>query len=239
MNQQICELIDQIAALPSDWHDAGSMSRDVLLAIARRCEHIGTIQQSAETGAGRTTLLLSHLSRHHLVFAKDDGRSVTETRASPLLRAESVAFVEGPTQQTLPQQRFEGSFQVVLIDGPHGYPFPDLEYFYLYPRLDPAGLLILDDIRIPSIRRMFDILRADAMFELMEIVRDTAFFRRTDAPTFDPYGDGWWIQGYNRSHYERVHSPVGRLLRKVSSLTPQPVKDSLPDALRRILQGRM
>jgi len=23
-------------------------------------------------------------------------------------------------------------------------------------------------------------------------------FRRTDAPVFDPLGDGWWLQDYNR-----------------------------------------
>ena len=239
MEQEIRQLIDQIAALPSDWHDAGSMNRDVLEAIARRCQDVKAIRQSAETGAGRTTLLFSHLSEHHIVFAKDDGRSITETRACPLLKPERVTFVEGPTQRTLPQHDFHGSFQVVLIDGPHGYPFPDLEYFYFYPRIDPGGLLILDDTRIPSVRRMLDIVRADAMFDLREIVRDTAFLRRTDAPTLDPYGDGWWLQGYNRSHYERARSPGARLLRRVSGVTPQPVKDSLPGALKRRLQGRM
>jgi hypothetical protein len=86
---------------------------------------------------------------------------------------------------------------------------------------------------------MLDIVRADDMFDLMETVRDTAFLRRTDAPTLDPFGDGWWLQGYNRSHYERAHGPVGRLLRRASRLTPQSVKDSLPDAAKRMLQGRM
>jgi hypothetical protein len=80
------------------------MNRDVLVAIARRCKDIETIRQSAETGAGRTSLLLSHLSEHHIVFAKDDGRSITETRACPLLRAEHVAFVEGPTQRSVPAE---------------------------------------------------------------------------------------------------------------------------------------
>ena len=35
----------------------------------------------------------------------------------------------------------------VLIDGPHGYPFPEIEYFYFYPRLKPGALLVVDDIR--------------------------------------------------------------------------------------------
>src|SRR5664280_1701629 len=240
MDPKLRRLIDEIAGLPADWHGAGSVNQDVLLAMARHLQVLGRIGQSAETGAGRTTLLFSHLSDHHLVFAKDDGGSVSETSASPLLQAEHVTFIEGPTQQTLPDYHFEGTFQAVLLDGPHGYPFPDLEYYYFSPRLDSGGLLILDDTRIPSIGRMLDILRVDAMFDLIEIVRDTAFLRRTGTPTIQPLGDSWWLQGYNRSHYEQNHAsgsdaPSARLLRRLSGLTPQTVKDSLPGAVRRRL----
>jgi hypothetical protein len=117
-------------------------------------------------------------------------------------------FVEGPTQRTLPRHVFSEKHQLVLIDGPHGYPFPDLEYFYLYPTIDPGGLLVLDDIRIPTIGRMAEILAAGDMFSLIEMVeRNTAFFRRTEAPTIDPDTDGWWLQAYNRRYYEALGKP--------------------------------
>lgn len=240
MKQEHRQLIDKIAALPSDWHGAGSVNQEVLLAIARHCESMGRIRQSAETGAGRTTLLFSHLSDNHLVFAKDDGTSISATRASSLLRAEHVTFIEGPTQKTLPTYEFDCTFQVVLIDGPHGYPFPDLEYYYFYPRLDSDGLLILDDTQIPSIGRMLDILRADAMFDLVEIVCNTAFLRRTSAPIIEPYTDSWWLQGYNQSIIRPAgKTAFGRFLRRVSKLTPQVIKDSLPNVLKRKLWKRM
>ena len=44
---------------------------------------------------------------------------------------------------------------------------------------------------------LFQFLRRDAMFELVQIVHTTAFFTRTNAPIFDPLGDGWWKQNYN------------------------------------------
>src|SRR6185295_2597803 len=98
--------------------------------------------------------------------------------------------------------------QLVLIDGPHGYPFPDLEYYYLYPTIEAGGLLLLDDIQIPSIGRMFDVIRADDMFELLEIVdENTAFLRRTGAPLIDPESDSWWLHGYNQAYYQRLMSP--------------------------------
>jgi hypothetical protein len=88
--------------------------------------------------------------------------------------------------------------QLALIDGPHAYPFPDLEYYYLYPHLDKGALLVLDDIHIRSIHKLFEFLQTDPMFRLDEVVRTTALFTRTDAPTFDPCGDGWEQQAYNR-----------------------------------------
>jgi hypothetical protein len=57
--------------------------------------------------------------------------------------------------------------------------------------------LIIDDIHIPTVQNLFQFLRRDAMFELVEIVQTTAFFTRTGVPTFDPFGDGWWQQNYN------------------------------------------
>jgi hypothetical protein len=142
--------------------------------------------------------LFSHLSRRHTVFALDGGSgSVANVRRSPLLGPGALTFVEGPTQVTLPAHRFEEKLQLALIDGPHAYPFPDLEYYYLYPQLAPGALLILDDIHIPTVHNLFRFLRRDAMFRLDEVVETTAFFTRTEAPAFDPLGDGWIHQNYN------------------------------------------
>lgn len=210
-------LVDEIARLPRDWHGAGSVSEHVLRAILSHTEQMGAIHHSVETGSGRTTLLFSHVSAHHTVFAVDAGQSISRVRNSRLFNARSTTFVEGPTQRMLPRQAFGHAHQVVLIDGPHGYPFPDLEYYYLYPTIAAGGLLILDDVQIPSVARMFDVIKADDMFELLEVVDgNTAFLRRTDAPLIDPESDSWWLQGYNRRYYQQLVSPpkphAGRML---------------------------
>jgi hypothetical protein len=131
-------------------HSVGALSARTLDAIARAA-HNRQIRHSVETGSGASTLLFSHLSDDHTVFALDDGNgSITNVRRSPLLRQSVVTFVEGPTQATLPQYRFTEKLKLVLIDGPHGYPFPELEYYFRYPHLETGALLILDDIQIPS-----------------------------------------------------------------------------------------
>ncbi|MHA3024412.1 class I SAM-dependent methyltransferase [Mycobacterium sp. BMJ-28] len=222
------DTIDQIAALPGDWHGAGTVSNRTLRALAERCP--GPYDFTAETGTGRSTLLLSQLSRNHVVFAQDDsgsGDSLQRVRASPLLRAETVDFVIGATQLTLPTYEFGNDLDLVMIDGPHGFPFPELEYYYFYPRLRPGGVLIIDDIQIPSIRAMFQILKADQMWQLDTVVDQTAFFTRTDAPTFDPVGDGWWLQGYNHP------SALDNFVQKAKSHAPPRLK-----AVYKVLTGR-
>jgi hypothetical protein len=179
-------------------HKAGTFSEKQFDALL---EHLSrrNIVNSIETGSGASTLLFSHLSQHHTVFALDDGNgSICNIQQSTLLRGENVTFVEGPTQKTLPAYQFEERLEVALIDGPHGYPFPDLEYYYIYPHLRNGALLIVDDIHIRSIYNLFNFLKADKMFYLEQVVKTTAFFTRTDALTFDPLGDGWWDQGYNQ-----------------------------------------
>lgn len=195
-------VIEEIANIPVTWHGSGCLTPEVIRAIARHC---GNPTASLETGSGKSTLLFSHLSSNHIVFAWDQGDgSIEKVKESPLFNPDNVEFVNGPTQQTLPAYQFNRKFQVALIDGPHGYPFPDLEYYYIYPLLEPQGILILDDIHIPNIYNIFQVLCKDEMFTLIEIVRSTAFFRRTSAPVFDPLGDGWWEQGYNLEIYEAI-----------------------------------
>lgn len=177
-------------------HTAGTLSAEALSAMAKHASN-RPIGYSAETGCGATTLLLSHLSKNHTVFALDVGSSVSSVRCSPLLQPGVVTFIEGPSQQTVPLFRFSHKLQLALIDGPHAYPFPDLEYYYLYPHLDTGALLILDDIQIRSVHNLFEFLCSDSMFQLEEVVRTTAFFTRTDKPTFDPIGGGWQRQNYN------------------------------------------
>lgn len=191
------DILQRILEVQPVLHAAGTLSSAALRAIASHAA-ARNIRHSVETGCGATTLLLSHLSENHTAFALDVGGSVASVRSSPLLCPDVVKFVEGPSQRTLPAFPFEHKIQFALIDGPHAYPFPDLEYYYFYPHLDTGALLVVDDIQIPGIHNLFNFLRADRMFRLEEVVRTTAFFTRTEAPVFDPFGDEWEQQGYNR-----------------------------------------
>ena len=96
---------------------------------------------TAETGCGASTLVFSKFSRVHTVFAFNEFDVFERVRAANLAGRAKLEFVEGPTQRTLPQYRFRTVLDAVLLDGPHAYPFPDLEYLYFYPRIRSGGAL--------------------------------------------------------------------------------------------------
>jgi hypothetical protein len=190
-------LLNRIIGVSETLHSLGSFSPRVLQTMIRHLSS-RSIQHSLETGCGVSTLIFSHLSPDHTVFALDYGGSITNTKASELFDPSTTTFVEGPTQRTLPSYRFRHKLQAALLDGPHAFPFPQLEYYYIYPHLEQDALLMIDNVWMPSIHDLFEFLKADEMFRLVEVAGWTAFFRRTSAPLFDPLGDGFWLQNYNR-----------------------------------------
>jgi hypothetical protein len=195
------DIIEQIIQeVPQDFHNNGSLSPPVLRRIAELHRQAGA-RVSAETGCGLTTLILSHLSERHTSFTAEFGDSLSKTRGHHLFNVASTSFIVNPTQLSLPAYRFSGALDLVILDGPHAYPFPDLEYFFFYPHVRSGGILIVDDIHIPTIGHMHDFLCDDEMWEHVGDTETTAFFRRTTAPLLDPYGDGWPSQRYNRRYF--------------------------------------
>jgi hypothetical protein len=150
-----------------------------------------------------------------------------------------VEFVLGPTQLTLPRYSFTSRFHIIFIDGPHGFPFPNMEYYFFYPHLVEGGLLIVDDIHIPTIHQLYEFLKEDVMFEHMSNVGSTAFFRRTAAPLFDPLGDGWWLQNYNKARSDALSAqyyPVP-LIARIYKLIEQCFGVSFAEKLRVIYRN--
>ncbi len=203
--QTIDQIAEEVVNLPRRWHTAGTISSHVIHYLSK-CTDGMDVKNSIETGSGKSTLIISNLSRSHKVFSLDDHETVSKVRESPLARQEVIEFILGPTQKTLPAYNFPNTLQLAMIDGPHGYPFPDLEYYYIYPHLEPGAILVIDDIQIPTVANLFRFLADDEMFQLAKVVDTTAFFKRTDAPVFDPFADGWWLQQYNARRVPVLHS---------------------------------
>jgi|ERR1035437_155015 precorrin-6B methylase 2 len=201
----------ELIARAGGFHPWDAMAPAALSAILKR----GPFRSSAETGCGGSTIMLSHASHRHTAFAiEGTDRTLTELRKHNDLRTESAFFVEGETKDTLPGYQFEGEMDLVLLDGPHAYPLPQIEFAYLFPWIRRGGWLVLDDIQIPSVYELFHFLEKESSVVLEEVAVRTAFFRRESAAEDGP--DGWALQGMNRhtilrySWRDRLRRLLGR-----------------------------
>jgi hypothetical protein len=193
------------------FHPWDAMAPAALSGLLQR----GSFRYSAETGCGGSTIVLSHASERHIAFAiEGEDRTITELRQQGDLRAANVIFVEGETRDTLARYPFEGELDLVLLDGPHAYPLPQVEFAFLYPWIRTGGWLVLDDIQIPSVHELFRFLQKESSVVLEEVAVRTAFFRRVSATGYGP--DGWALQGMNRrtilrySWRDRLRGVLGR-----------------------------
>lgn len=200
-----------LIARASSFHAWDAMAPAALEGILRR----RPFRNTAETGCGGSTIVLSHASDRHIAFAiEGENRTITELRKHSDIRNENVTVVEGETRDTLPGYKFESELDLVLLDGPHAYPLPQIEFAYLFPHIRVGGWLVIDDLQIPSVHELFQFLEKESSVVLEEVAARTAFFRRVSAVEQGP--DGWALQGVNRKTILRYswRDRLRRLLRK-------------------------
>ena len=182
-----------LIARASGFHPWDAMAPAALSGLLKR----GPFRSSVETGCGGSTIVLSHASHRHIAFAIEGrDRTIANLHEQSDLRTENVIFVEGETKDTVPGYQLEGEVDLVLLDGPHAYPLPQIEFAYLFPRIRLGGWLVVDDIQIPSVYELFHFLEKESSVVLEEVAVRTAFFRRVSAAEHGP--DGWALQGMNR-----------------------------------------
>jgi len=182
-----------LIARASSFHPWDAMAPAALSAILQR----GPFRSTVETGCGGSTIVLSQSSARHIAFALDGkDHTITELCKHSDLRHENAIFIEGETKHTLPGYAFEGEVDLALMDGPHAYPLPQIEFAYLFPRIRLGGWLVLDDIQIPSVYELFRFLKKESSVVLDEVTVRTAFFRRVGVAEHS--ADGWVLQGMNR-----------------------------------------
>jgi FkbM family methyltransferase len=206
------DLIDRISKYQArvGMHRAGACSPDPLRKLEWYFrEHFrGQPLTTIETGCGASTIVFANYAAHHTVYCYDDrdseASSVSYAQNFPGFRADTVRWIFGPTQRTIFAQPPQEQVDIVLLDGPHGYPFPQLEYFVFYAWLRPGGILIVDDIQIPTINELYRFLLQDDSFRCHSVTNTTAYFERTNCTSFDMAGDGWWLQRYNAQRFPAV-----------------------------------
>lgn len=174
---------------------------DAVLAYLERTLQSGW--RTLETGAGRSTLLFAQKGcLHHAVTPSGSEIAAIQTSAEAEgVDLSAVSFHKGFSQDVLPRLE-AGEFDLVFIDGGHGFPIPAVDFQFLAPRLAVGGLLLIDDVDLWTGDMIVQVLRRDAGWRFDGKLKGrTAVFRKLQPYvahewTKQPYvvRKSWWPQ---------------------------------------------
>ncbi|MEN4450257.1 class I SAM-dependent methyltransferase [Mycobacterium sp. SM3041] len=153
----------------------------VLPAVAEFLRsHVRPGFRTLETGAGLSTLIFAERgAMHEVITPSDDERQAILAEAAECgIDTSRVQFHMGFSQDILP--KLQGPLDLVLIDGGHGFPIPEIDWAYTAPRLRVGGLLLIDDIDLWTGIHLVEFLKAEPGWQYLESLEDrTAIFELT------------------------------------------------------------
>ena len=150
--------------------------------------------RTLETGSGASTIVFAARGADHTAVtpAPEEHERIAGYCREHGISTERVEFVAESSHTAL--TKLDGEFDVYLIDGAHGFPFPVLDWYLAHDRIKVGGALLVDDAYIPAVNALVSNLRQMRgwKFEGAPGGR-TAVFRRiaSDAPIQDAMQEQW------------------------------------------------
>jgi predicted O-methyltransferase YrrM len=150
---------------------------------------------TVETGAGLSTIVFAAFGCNHTAITpvEEEATRITDWLHTNEIRSDRVVFDHRPSWDAAPEYHSK-QWDVVLIDGCHGFPVPFLDFFYLGRQLRLGGVLVVDDTHLWTGRVLRDFLTEDPDWRLMARTGKTAFF--TKERSQETYEWEWVRQPY-------------------------------------------
>jgi hypothetical protein len=196
------ELVLRLAIAPGLFH-RGEQGEELwrgLTEVPLRALHrsVRAGMRTLETGCGGTTVIFAAKGARHTVVtpSSDEEVRVRELCKSEGVPMDDVNFLIGSSDSVL--AGFDEPLDLMLIDGAHRYPFPQIDWHYGAANLKVGGELWLDDVPIPAVYSLFEFLKGEKEWELVTVHDDkVAQFRKVAEVPADATKD-WELQRYNR-----------------------------------------
>lgn len=159
----------------------GGHAAHVLPAVAeylRSNVHPGL--RTLETGAGLSTLIFAERGAVHEVItpSASERQAILDEAAERGIDTSGVQFHIGFSQDILPS--LDGPLDLILIDGGHGFPIPEIDWAYTARRLTVGGILLIDDIDLWTGVNLVEFLKAEPGWRYVGTLDDrTAIFELT------------------------------------------------------------
>lgn len=151
-----------------------------------------------ETGAGNSTVFfLLHKPRRLVSIAPDAelfGRIEMYCDQQNIDRSQLQHHV-ACSEWILPAMAKDGEqFDLILIDGGHGWPIVFVDFCYATAMLRQGGLLVIDDTQLHSIKELARMLMRQPEFEFVMRSGKTAWFRKiTDSRSLPDWAEQPYI----------------------------------------------
>jgi predicted O-methyltransferase YrrM len=122
-------------------------------------DHVRPGFRTLETGCGYSTVVFALYGCRHTVVSPfpEEHRCIDEWCRKHGVSVETVAYHCGPSQRVLPALK-PMPLDLVIIDGDHAVPTPLIDFYYTSDWLVKDGLLLVDDIQLPSVQQLYDFL---------------------------------------------------------------------------------
>jgi predicted O-methyltransferase YrrM len=216
---------DVVAALDADPPPVHVGAPTGVWAAAHDClEFLGTRIRpgfrTLETGCGASTIMFAAAgSEHTAVFLNEsEGTAVTTWCAGHDIDTSRVTLRPGSSSQVLPALD-PGPLDLVLVDGCHGFPFPQLDWYYAAAHLVDGGILVVDDTQLPAPYELGRYLEHDPRWERIHVGSQWVAFKRLGHGSLD---EEWTEQRFHQPAAVRVQGArrrargtLGRLRRSL------------------------
>jgi len=178
-------------------------------------------QRTLETGCGATTIVFAATGAEHAAVFLDEseGLAVQEWCAARHISTAGVGFHPGSSSVTLPRLEM-GDLDVVMVDGCHGFPFPQLDWYYAASHLVRGGILIVDDTHLAAPYELRRYLEHDPRWERIRVGTQWVAFKRLGSGSLD---EEWMSQQFHQplalrgeAAKRKARGFLGRLKRRVT-----------------------
>lgn len=193
-------------------HGDGTLRWDVSPAtLSFLARTVGRGDRTLEVGCGVSTVVFAAAGARHLAISPEPAEMghIRQYCEQIGVVTDDVDYVAGLSHDVLPT--LAGQFDLVLVDGAHAFPFPVVDFHYVSRLLRPGGVLVLDDVPIPSVAIVYRFLMADQAWVRLAVLDDRAAAFRLVQPL--PTGDPWGAQTINATYPDYSFLPLRRRAR--------------------------
>ena len=158
--------------------------------------------KTLETGSGLSTLVFALRRTDHVAITPNASEvaAIESYADAHQVLLDRVRFVIEPSDRYLPGCEIQ-DLDLVLIDGKHAFPWPIIDWFYTADRLKRGGVLVLDDLQMPSVGILKDFIAEDPRWQLVQSFgRRTLAVRKAVSSVHDV---AWHMQPYVVRRYGR------------------------------------